>query len=90
MPRIKYCCSPCSRKLPPAFALPRPSAVKTCCSVTLYAFIRVVLTVTSYCLMNPPKLTTSATPGIIFSRRLTTQSCTLRRSVTLTPSPARR
>jgi hypothetical protein len=90
MPRIRYCCSPCSRKLPPAFALPRPSAVNTCCSGTLYDFIRAVFTVTSYCLMKPPKLTTSATPGIILRLRLITQSWMARSSAALRPSPRTR
>ena len=66
---------------------PRPSAVNTCCSETLYAFMLAVLTVTSYRLMKPPKLTTSATPGISFRLRATTQSCVLRRSVGVSPFP---
>ena len=34
-PRIRYCWEPRSVYDPPAFALPRPSAVKSCCSVRL-------------------------------------------------------
>ena len=46
-------------------ALPRPSAVTTCCIDTPCDFMRTTSRLTSYCLMKPPKLTMSATPGVM-------------------------
>src|SRR2546430_3274804 len=45
-----------------ALALPRPRALESCWSEMLYNFICGRLGLTSYCLISPPIVTTSATP----------------------------
>ena len=52
--------------------------------------MRTGLMFTSYCLMKAPKLTMSATPGVMRRYRSTSQSSIERSSVELTPSPFRR
>ena len=64
MPRTLNDCSPMVRRCPPTFWLRvRDGASMSCASVTPWPRSRKGSTSTWYCLVSPPKLTTSMTPG---------------------------
>ncbi|MCY1236794.1 hypothetical protein D9M72_494670 [compost metagenome] len=78
--RSRNCCRPCATAPPPALALARCSAVNSCDSEILASRMRARLGLTSYCLMVPPMVTRSATPGTWRRFFSTTQSCSVRSS----------
>ena len=78
--RTRNCWRPCRTAPPPALELARESAPKSCASVTLKSRIFARSGLTSYCLIEPPIVTTSATPGARRSCFSTTQSSSVRSS----------
>ncbi|MNN19334.1 hypothetical protein D3C81_1325730 [compost metagenome] len=78
--RSRNCCRPCATAPPPAFELPRWSAVNSSDSEIPASRIRARFGFTSYCLMLPPIVTRSATPGTWRRFFSTTQSCSVRSS----------